>query len=245
MLRRNPSLRAATRMATFALSFATMAESDVIARIGDVRITARDVSCSRELASANPKWLNGRTVDEACLDAKRDKFRRLATRELLERAATVEEFEPTQDQLAPFHVNILRDEAQLQRLVDLGLQIPRAVARVYRGESLEHVYEDAIRRTGASLDSFRREVKMYRSLEVVERHLAKDHVQLARRQFEQHARQSALRAEFRKRIAASADAQNETIEVAADRFLQSVIARIGVEVLDPQFQLPSGREIFL
>jgi hypothetical protein len=221
------------------------ADDEVIARIGERRVTAAEVRVSREMAAANPGWLQGRSVEDACAAAEQEKFRQIVIAELLERICALESCGPSDEEIEPFRSAILKNEAQLRGLVDAGLQVSRAVARVYRGEPIEKVYEEAIRPQGRTLDNFRREVAMYRSLEVVERHLQKDHLLLARQQFERSARRSAIRALLRQRIEASARAKNQSVEDAAGDYLNAMAARIGVDIIDSRFRMPSGREVFL
>ncbi|HEX7150027.1 MAG TPA: hypothetical protein VF618_00970 [Thermoanaerobaculia bacterium] len=223
----------------------TSAEDQVVARIGERRITAAEVHCSRELAAENPRWLQGRSVEEACVAGEQAKFRTIAARELLERVCALEECDPSDAEIEPFRSRLLKDETQLRALVDAGLHMPRAVARVYRGEPLEKVYEEAIQPQGHTLAAFRREVEMFGSLERVERFLAKDQVALMRAQVEDRARQQAVRAKLRKRIDAAAEATNQKLEEAANDYLERRLTKIGVQILDDRFRLPSGREVFL
>jgi hypothetical protein len=242
-----PSLErgALALLVSLALSASMNADDEVIARIGERRVTAAEVRVSRETAAANPRWLQGRSVEVACAAAEQEKFRQIVINELLERICALESCGPSDEETEPFRSAILKNDAQLRGLVDAGLQVSRAAARVYRGEAIEKVYEEAIKPQGRTLDDFRREVAMYRSLEVVERHLQKDHLLLARQQFERSARRSAIRALLRQRIEAAARAKNQSVEDAAGDYLNAMAARIGVDIIDSRFRMPSGREVFL
>jgi hypothetical protein len=221
------------------------AEDRIIAEIGDRRVLYAEVGWNRERAAANRQWLRGRSVEEACLDAEREKFRTIAARVLVEKICALEGCEPSEDDLVPFRSQILKDENMLRALVTEGRKVPEAVRRVYLGEPIEKVYDEVIKPMNKPLDAFRQEVAMYRSLEVVERYLARDWVGNARQHYEQQARQRAMRAAVRKRIEAVATTKNQTLPNAAEDYLRSMIERLGARVLDTQFELPSGKEIFL
>jgi hypothetical protein len=219
------------------------AEDKTLAEIGDRRVTYREVSCNREVAATRPDWLRGRSVEEACAGAERAQFRVVAAKILVEKICALEGYEPSEQELEGFRSPILKDEALLHRVVRDGRTVPEAVRRVYRGERIETVYEEVRRVANISFDAFSREVAMFRSLEVVERFLAKDALAEARRQYEQKARDRAMRAELRKRVAALAEVQKQTVDTAAEDYLHSMIVRIGVSVHDPQFELPTGKEV--
>ena len=53
-----------------------------------------------------------------------------------------------------------------------------------------------------------------------------------------------MRAAIGKRVQALASENKISADDAAGRYLRSMIERIGVRVLDPQFQLPSAKEVF-
>jgi len=220
-------------------------EDRVIATIGENRVMYGKVWCSRELAAANPKWLRGQTVEEACVEAERERFRIVAGHILAKEICAIEGCEPADADIEPFRSPILKNETMLRDLATLAWKVPEAVRRVYRGEALEAVYDEAIRPMNHSLEVFRREVAMYRSLEVVERYLAKDFVANAREQFEERARDMARREALRKRVEALAASRNQPLPWAAEEYLRSMIERIGVTVADPQFALPSGPEVLL
>ncbi len=216
----------------------------MIAEIGDRRITYVEFGCSREWAEANPRWLKGRSVEAACADAERESFRRLAAKVLVEKICAADGFEPSETELDVFRPPILKDESMLRALASEGRKVPEAVQRVYRGESVEAVYEEVVRPMNRTLEEFRQHVAMYRSLEAVERYLAKDWVANARQHYEQQARSLAMRAALRKRIEVIAATENRSLEDAAGDYLRSMMERIGVRVLDRQFQLPSAKEVF-
>jgi hypothetical protein len=216
-----------------------------IARVGERRVMYAEVFCDRGYAAQNRQWLQGRTIEEACLAHEQEQFRRVLTRVLLDHACTLQQCEPSDADIDPFRSRVLKDEALLQRLVTEARKVPEAIRRVYRGEPIEAVHSEVIAPMRKSLDQFRVEVERYRSLEVVERYLAKDFAVSARRQYEQHARYQAMRALLRQRLEAAAAANNRSVEQAADDLLQSINQKVGVSIVDPQFQLPPGREIFL
>ncbi len=207
-----------------------MAEDRVIARIGGREVMYGEVWCSREVAAENPKWLRGKTVEEACVEAERERFHAVAARILAEQICAIEGCEPSDAEVDAFRSPILKDEAMLRGLADLGRKVPEAVARVYRGEPIEAVYEEVIAPMNKSLDEFRREAARYPSLEVLERFLAKDFVASARQHYEEQARSMARRAAVAKRI--------ESLGIAPEEYLRSMMARIGVSILDPQFEMP-------
>ena len=232
----------------FMLVFATMshaAEDHVIARVGQRPVMYGQVFCDRTFAAQNPQWLKGRSVDDACRIAEQEEFVRVLSRELLDAACKLHQCEPSDADIAPFRSPILKNEATLQRLVAEARRVPEAIRRVYRGESFEAVYEESIKPKGYSLERFRAEVERYGSLEVVEKFLARDFAASARKQYEEQARYRALRALLRKRLEAAAAANKQSVEEAADALLQSINAKIGLTVVDAQFHIPSGREIFL
>lgn len=216
-----------------------------IARVGERRVMYAEVFCDRAYAAQNPRWLQGRTVEEACLAEEQEQFQRVLTRILLEHACKLHQCEPSDADIDPFRSRVLKDEALLQRLVTEARKVPEAIRRVYRGEPIEAVHREVIAPMGHSLDQFRMEAGRYRSLEVVERYLAKDFAASARSHYEQQARFSALRALLRKRLEAAAAADKRPLEQTADDLLQSIIEKAGVTIVDPQFRLPPGREIFL
>lgn len=207
-----------------------MAEDRVVARIGGREVMYSEVWCSREVAAENPKWLRGKTVEEACVEQERERFHAVAARILAEQICAIEGCEPADAEVDAFRSPILKNETMLRGLADLGRKVPEAVARVKRGEPIEAVYEEVIEPMNKSLDQFRREVARYPSLEVLERFLAKDFVASARQQFEDRARDMARRAAVGKRI--------ERLGVAPEEYVRSMIERIGVEILDRQFELP-------
>lgn len=210
-----------------------MAEDRVIARIGGREVMYSEVWCSREVAAENPKWLRGKTVEEACAEQERERFHAVAARILAEQICALEGCEPSDAEVDAFRSPILKNETMLRDLAELGRKVPEAIARVKRGEPIEAVYEEVIEpmRMNQSLDAFRREVARYPSLEVLERFLAKDFVASARQQFEDRARDMARRAAVGKRI--------ERLGVTPEEYLRSMIARIGVEILDGQFEMPT------
>lgn len=224
-----------------------MAQADerVIAEIGDRRVMYREVACNREWAVANPNWLSGKSVDVACAEAEREKFRQMMTKALIEKICALEGCELSEAQIDAFRSPILKDENMMRALAAEGRKVPEAVRRVYLGEPIEAVYEEVIKPMNRSLEAFREEVGKYRSLEVVERFLAKDWIASTRQHYEQQARQRAMRAAIAKRIEAAAEAQNKSPQDAAENYLRSMIERLGVRVLDTQFELPSGKEVFL
>lgn len=183
--------------------FAGMAEDRVIARIGDRTVMYGEVWCSREFAAAHPKWLGGKSVEEACVEYEREQFRALATRILVEKACAIEGCEPGDAEIEPFRSPILKDEAMLAKL--------GALAR----------------------ESFLRESDRFKP-DVVERFLARDFVANARQHYEGSARNLARRAALRKHI--------ERLGIATEDYLRSLIERVGVTILDPQFELPRDIE---
>jgi len=235
-------------MLMFALLSATSAwaaEDRVIARIGERSVMYAEVFCDRGYAAQNPQWLKGRGVEEACRNEEQEQFQRVVARELLVSACALHQCQPSEAEIDSFRSPVLKDEATLQRLVAEARKVPEAIRRVYRGEELETVYTEVIKSRGYSLDQFRAEVERFRSLEVVERYLAKDFSASARKQYEEQARTRALRALLRKRLEAAAAANKQSVEQAADELLKSIITKVGVSIVDPQFHIPSGREIFL
>lgn len=221
------------------------AEDRVIAEIGDRRVMYREVACNRDWAAANPKWLGGKSLDVACAEAEQQKFRQMIMATLIEKICALEGCEPSEGEISAFRSPILKDESMMRALAAEGRKVPEAVRRVYLGEPVEAVYEDAIKPMNRSLEAFLEEIGKYRSLEVVERFLAKDWIASTRQHYEQQARQRAMRAAIAKRIEAAAQAKNESPQDAADNYLRSMIERLGARVLDAQFTLPSGKEAFL
>lgn len=211
------------------------AEDQVIAEFGDRHVLYREVGCNREWAAANPRWLQGRSEEDACADAERERFRQIAATILVEKICAIEGCQPSEEEVAAFRSPILKNENLLRALAAEGRKVPEAVRRVYRGEPIEAVYEEVIQPMNRTLDEFRQQVAMYRSLEVVERYLARDWVANAREHYEEQARQRAMRAAIAKRI--------QAVDAPAG-YLHSMIQRIGVRVLDPQFELPSANEVF-
>lgn len=235
-------------MLLFTLMFATMshaAEDRVIARVGQRAVMYGQVFCDRAYAAQNPQWLKGHSVEDACRIAEQEEFVRVLSRELLEAACKLHQCEPSDAEIDPFRSAVLKDEATLKRLVAEARVVPEAIRRVYRGEALEAVYEQVIKPKGHSIEQFRAEVRKFGSLEVVEKFLARDFAASARRQYEAQARYRALRSRMRKDLEAAAAANKQSVEEAADALLQSITAKVGLTVVDPQFHIPPGREIFL
>lgn len=223
-----------------------MIEDRVLAEIGARHIMYSEVWCSRELAVANPRWLQGRTVEEACIDAERENFRRIAAVAIVEQAFVLEGRELSEEELDRHRSPILRDEAMLRGLAAEARKVPEAVRRVYLGEPIEAVFDEVLRpMMNASLESFRLVVSQYRSLETVERQLAKDFLASARQQFERNTRITAMQAALRERIEAIAETRAQSFVEAAEDYYCSVIVRIGVNVHDDRFQLPAATEVFL
>jgi hypothetical protein len=215
-----------------------------IARIGTHTIAYRDIGCNRKVLELNPQWRNGRTVEEACLAAEREEFRIRVSRALIEAACGIERCDLSESKVDPFRSPVLRDEQELRRFAAEARRIPEAVRRVYRGESVEAVYDDAVKPLKIPIERFRNEVEMYGSLERVERYLAKDFVSRMRSQYEERARGQAMRAALREKIAARARATNRSAEQAADDYLLFLRDAVGVTVLDDRFSIPQGREVF-
>ena len=232
-------------LASLTLSATTMAADRVIARVGNRTVTYADVWCNPDVAEKHPAWLNGRSVADACADAERKQFGHVVGRLLVEKACEIHKCGPSDAEIDRFRSHILKDESMLRRLALEGRRVPEAVRRVYRGEDIEAVYEDAIKSMGKPLEAFRNEVAMYRSLDVVERYLAKDFVATAREQFESRARYQAMRAAVRKRIELLAEAQKKSLDATADDYLKVVIGQVGLTILDDNFHIPPGREVFL
>jgi hypothetical protein len=220
------------------------AEDRVIAEFGDRRVLYHEVGCNREWAAANPRWLRGRSAEAACVDAERERFRQLAAAILVEKICAIDGCQPSDAEIEAFRSPILKDEKMLRALATEGRTVPEAVRRVYRGEPIETVYEEVIKPMNRSLDEFRQQVALYRSLDVVERYLARDWVANAREHYEGQARRRAMRAAISKRVQAIAAENKLTATDAAERYLRSMIERIGARVLDPQFQLPTANEVF-
>ncbi len=218
-------------------------EYRVIARIGDREIRYGKVACDPSAAALNPRWLAGRTVERACAEAEQEQFAALVGAELRERACAIEGCSPSDEEIARFRPPVLADEALLRKAALESRRVPEAVARVLRGESIESVHEQVIAPLGVSLEKFRFEVTRYKSPEALERYLAKDGVAMIRASFEKHARQRAVRALLRSRIADRA-AHGQSIEEAADAYLATLAATVGIEIVDKRFTLPAGREIF-
>jgi hypothetical protein len=220
------------------------AEDRGIAEIGGRHVLYMEIGCNREWAAANPQWLKGRSVETACVEAEREKFRQLTSRILIEQICEIEGCELSEEELDAYRSPVLKDDDMLRRLAIEGRKVPEAVRRVYLGEPIEAVYEEVIKPMNRTLDAFRREVAMYRSLDVVERYLAKDSVAVARQHYENEARQRAMRATIRDRIATIANGRHQAAKDAARDYFHAMVGRIGVRVLDEQFQLPSPEEVF-
>lgn len=215
-----------------------------IAQIGERRLVFRDIGCNRKVLELNRDALRGRDVERACAEAEQEEFRLLATAALIEAACAVEKCALTDAEIARFRSPILQDEQALRRLADNARRVPEAVRRVYRGQPLEAVYEEAIKPLNVPLESFRNEVTIYGSLERVEKLLATDFVATLRRRLEERARQQAMLAHLRTRIDALAAAANRSAESAADDYLHALGRRVAVRVFDERFRIPPGREVF-
>lgn len=229
------------------VTFTSHADDRLIARIDGRGISYREIACDRERAARQPRWLNGKSVEAACRDAEQRQFEQVIAQSMLEAACGLEQCVLTDDAIAPFRPKILDDPNALETLAREGRRVPEAVRRVYRGEDLIAVYEEAIRplNNNSSLEDFREEVAKYRSLEVVERYLAKDWIAMTRETFERKARTRAMRAFVRQRIEASAAAANRSVGQIADEYFQTVAANADLELLDKTYRLPAGREVFL
>jgi hypothetical protein len=223
----------------------SMAEDRVIARVGERSIVYDEVACDRDLAAQNPRWLRGMSVEEACIAYEKEQFRILIKRALVEAACKLLECAPTEEAVAAFRSPILRDEALLQKLAAETRKIPEAVRRVYQGEPIEAIYAEAIQPMKKSLDDFRRIVVAYKSLERVEKLLARDSAAAMRRHYEDQARYKAVKATVRKHVEATARAKNISIETAADDLLVLLAEKVSSVVIDDQFSIPPGREVFL
>ena len=221
-------------------------EDRIIAEIGDRSILYSEIWCSREVTALNPRWLKERTVEDACVDAERENFRRIAAVVMVEQAFVLEGRELSEEELDRHRSPILRDEAMLRGLAAEARKVPEAVRRVYLGEPIEAVFDEVVRpMMNASLESFRLVVSQYRSLETVERALAKDFIANARQQFERNTRLRAMQSAIRANIEAIAAARDQSLTEAAEDYYCSLIVRIGVNVHDDRYQLPEAREVFL
>jgi hypothetical protein len=95
-----------------------------------------------------------------------------------------------------------------------------------------------------SFDTFQREVRHWRSLEIVDKYLAVDPVSRFRASADRFARERALQEHLRGLITARAVARKVGYEVAADQYLDELAEKLPIEVSDERFHLPVGREVF-
>jgi len=123
-------------------------------------------------------------------------------------------------------------------------RIPEAVRRVYLGEPFQAVYDDAIRPLGHPVEKFRETVTMFRSLEVVERYLAKDWISIHAEQHRDRARRILMAQALRSHIEAIAAVEKVSVDTAADDYYRTLVDALPAVVLDARFSLPAGRDIF-
>jgi hypothetical protein len=223
----------------------TTTDDRIIATVGSEKIMYGQIFCDRALLEQDPRWLRGQTVEQACRNYEQEEFRRVLAREAVRAACRVEECHLSDEDIEPYRSAVLRDDALLQRLVTEARRIPGAIRRVYLGETIDTVYESDIKSRGYSLEQFKREVARFRSLEVVERFLAKDFAASARRQYEEQARDRALKAWLRNRLEELSRAEKRTLEETADLFLKRLVAKAPIVIEDRQFTIPEGRTILL
>ena len=218
--------------------------SRVIAQIGDRRITFGEIGCNRKVVELNRQRLGGRSIDAACAEAEQQEFRSRAASALIEAACVVERCVLTEAEIDRFRSPVLKDEHSLRSFAREARRVPEAIRRVYRGESIDAVYEDVIRPLNIPLESFRNEVAMYGTLERVEKYLARDFVETLRQQLEDRARRKAMLAQLRGKIEALAASGKRSRDASADDYLASLQPRLTVLVFDNRFQIPKGREVF-
>ena len=134
------------------------AEERVLARIADREIRFSEIACDRAWAERHPRWLSGRTADEACLAEERRAFSAIVTAELLERAYAGEGWSLSSDEVERVRAAIAPDEMTMRRGQTEARRLPEAVRRVYLGESFQAFYDDAVRPLGHSVIIRHREV---------------------------------------------------------------------------------------
>ena len=215
----------------------------VLARIADREILYSEIACDRAWAERHPRWLSGRTAEEACLDEERRAFGVIVTAELVERAYAREGWSLPADEVERVRSAIAPDEATMQRGQAEARRVPEAVRRVYLGESFQAVYDDAVRPLGHPVEKFRESVTMFRSLEVVERYLAKDWLSIHAQRYRDRARRILMAQALRRHIEAIAAAEKVDVEIAADRYYRALVDALPAIVLDARFSLPAGRDI--
>lgn len=206
-----------------------------IARIAGREIAYGEIAIDREWAERHPRWLRGLSVEEACLEEEQRLFAGIVANALIELACEREHCVLDDASIAPYRSKILADEASLHGMAKEARRVPVAVRRVYRGEDIAVVYDEEIRSMNRSLDEFREEVARYRSLDVVERFLAKDWVASTREHFERGARQRAIRAFIRAHIEALAG--DRDVEAVADEYFRNLTT---IELCDQRFRIPTG-----
>lgn len=217
------------------------AEERVLARVADREIRYSEIACDRVLAERHPRWLNGRTAEEACLDEERRAFRGIISAELLEKAFVREGWSLSADEVERVRSAIAPDEATVRRGQAEARRLPEAVRRVHLGESFEAVYDEAVRPLGHSIEQFREAVTMFRSVEVVDRYLAKDWISIHNEEYRARARRVVMAQAIRLHLEALAAAKK--VSVDADDYYRTVVDALPAVVLDPRFSIPAGREI--
>jgi len=215
--------------------------SSVIAQIGERSIRYAEVQCV-ESEPANP---SARASEQRCRDYEREMFRAEIVSELYQSACALEGWSPSEADIAPHRPAFLKDDSLTRELAEKAYVLPRAVRRVFAGEELTSVYADVARALpNISLDSFRGQLKLYRSLAVVDKFLAKDPVVRFRESADRFARQVAMQEHLHQFIAQRAIANSRTYSDEADEFLQSLGKTLPIRILDSRFRLPAGREVF-
>jgi hypothetical protein len=221
-----------------------MEPDDIVARVGERVIRFREIRCDRiwikEMLHARN---DSRPVDEACLDMEQARLDLVLKTELLERAVAVAGLDISDQDIAEQELPLVHDEAALSKYLEFSQAIPRAIARVRRGEDASVVYAAALAPLGIPRETFDSVSRMFDTQEKIDIYLKQDLREQTLSTLRRNARLAAVAARLvANHRAVAAGTARSASDVAAE-FWKKLIAVTNTAIVAEGYRLPDPKEM--